>query len=128
MADAEAFLKKWKAAGRGDRDALVAEDATFLSPAFWGPKQGKEYVLTVLGQVGGGTEDFEIVNEWVQDDRIIFEFTARLGDVGMKGVDIITINDDGKLQQLEVLIRPINALMAMAEHVKTAFKQPDVPE
>ena len=128
MADAHAFLEKWKAAGRGDREALVAEDATFLSPAFWGPKQGKEYVLTVLGQVGGGTEDFEIVNEWVQDDCIIFEFTARLGDVGMKGVDIITVNDDGKLQQLEVLIRPINALMAMAEHVKTAFKQPDAAE
>ena len=42
MADAQAFLEKWKAAGRGDREALVAEDATFLSPAFWGPKDGKE--------------------------------------------------------------------------------------
>ena len=38
--------------------------------------------------------------------------------------DIITVNEEGKLSQIEVLIRPINALMAMAEHVKSGFKQP----
>ena len=126
MADVQAFLEKWKST-LGDREAMadiVADDAVLLSPAYYAPKQGKEYVMQVLGSVNGGMEDFTITREWAQDDTIIFEFSSRLGDVKMKGVDIITINDDNKLQQIEVLIRPINALMAMAEHVKSGFKQP----
>ena len=127
MADTQKFLEKWKST-LGDREAMadiVADDATLLSPAFWGPKHGKKYVMQVLGSVNGGMEDFTIVREWVQDDTIIFEFESRLGDINMKGIDIITINDDNKLQQIEVLIRPINALMAMAEHVKDGFKKPN---
>ena len=126
MADVQAFLEKWKST-LGDREAMadiVADDAVLLSPAYYAPKQGKEYVMQVLGSVNGGMEDFTITREWAQDDTIIFEFSSRLGDVKMKGVDIITINDDNQLQQIEVLIRPINALMAMAEHVKSGFKQP----
>lgn len=127
MADMQKFLEEWKNR-LGDRDkmaAIVADDAVLLSPAFYAPQHGKKYVMQVLGSVNGGMEDFTIQREWVQDDTVIFEFTARLGDVHMKGVDIITINDDNKLQQIEVLIRPINALMAMAEHVKSGFKQAD---
>jgi hypothetical protein len=127
MADVQKFLEDWKSR-LGDRDkmeAIVADDAVLLSPAFYAPKKGKKYVMQVLGSVNGGMEDFTIQREWVQDDTVIFEFTSRLGDIQMKGVDIITINDDNKLQQIEVLIRPINALMAMAEHVKDGFKQRD---
>lgn len=128
MAVAQEFLDKWKQMiDTGDRSVLedlVADDATFRSPAFWAPKQSKEYLMTVLGAVNSGFDEFNIVREWVQDDRIIFEFDAKLGEIGMKGIDILSVNDEGKLQELEVLIRPINALMAMAEHVKGAFKQP----
>ena len=126
MPDLEKFVAEWKGHMNGDRgiDDMVADDAQILSPAYWAPKQGKEYVMQVLGSVNGGTSDFTITREWAQDDTIIFEFQASLGDIKMKGVDIITVNDDNKLQQIEVLIRPINALMAMAEHVKSGFKQP----
>ena len=126
MTVTEDFLAKWKST-LGDREAMadiVADDAVILSPAFWAPKQSKDYVMQILGSVNSGTEDFEIKHEWVGDGRIIFEFEARLGDVKMKGVDIITVNEEGKLSQIEVLIRPINALMAMAEHVKSGFKRP----
>ena len=127
MADVQKFLADWKSnMGHSERmEQMVADDATLLSPAFWGPKQGKEYVMQVLGSVNGGMSDFTITREWAQDDTVIFEFQSSLGDVKMKGVDIITINDDNKLQQIEVLIRPINALMAMAEHVKSGFKKPN---
>ncbi len=125
MSVTEEFLAKWKTTS-GDREKiaeLVADDAVILSPAFWAPKQSKEYVMQILGSVNSGTSDFTITREWVQDDTIIFEFQASLGDVKMKGVDIITVNENGKLQQIEILIRPINALMAMAEHVKGGFKK-----
>lgn len=127
MSATEQFLASWKSMiGTGDREKLaqlVADDATILSPAYWAPKQSKEYVMQILGSVNSGTDDFTIQREWVQGDTIIFEFQASLGEVKMKGVDIITVNDEGKLQQIEVLIRPINALMAMAEHVKSGFRE-----
>jgi|GEM_PF-710789 len=125
MPDLEKFVAEWKGHMNDDRgiEDMVAEDAQILSPAYWAPKQGKEYVMQVLGSVNTGFDEFTIKREWAQDDTVIYEFQAKLGDVSMKGVDIITVNEDNKLQQIEVLIRPINALMAMAEHVKGGFRE-----
>lgn len=131
-ADAQKFLVEWKKMiASGDRarlEELVADDAEILSPAYWAPKQSKKYVMTILGAVNQGASDFTITHEWAQGDRVIFEFQASLGDVKMKGVDIITVNEAGQLAQIEVLIRPINALMAMAEHVKSSFESSEAAE
>ena len=53
MPDLEKFVAEWKGHMNGDRgiEDMVAEDAQILSPAYWAPKQGKEYVMQVLGSV-----------------------------------------------------------------------------
>ena len=37
----------------------------------------------------------------------------RLGEFSMRGVDLIKLNDDGKIIDFEVMIRPANALQAV---------------
>ncbi|PKQ09730.1 MAG: nuclear transport factor 2 family protein [Alphaproteobacteria bacterium HGW-Alphaproteobacteria-12] len=124
--EARAFLDRWYAYVENHDpallDALVAEGAEISSPAFFKPKASKEYVLAILTAVTAGFEDFSYTKEWVDGQEIILEFTARFGDKQLKGIDRITVNDKGQITHIEVLIRPLNGLIALAEYMKAQFE------
>jgi len=115
------FLEAWhKAISNNDIELLrgwVAEDAQLLSPAFYGPKQGREMVLLILSTVAKVFEDFTYTKEWTDGDELILEFTATVNDKKLKGIDRITLNEDGKMSEIEVLVRPLNSLMELAQEM-----------
>ena len=123
--ETKTFLERWYAfVEKHDPallDALVAEDAVISSPAFYSPKQSKPYVMAILNAVMHGFEDFTYTKEWVDGREIILEFETRIGDKKLKGIDRITVNDKGEMAHIEVLIRPLNGLIALAEHVKATL-------
>jgi hypothetical protein len=118
MSTTGTFLKKWhRAVQSGDMallHSIVAEDAALLSPAFWKPRVGRDKVVMVLKAVSETFEDLTYTKEWIDGNEIILEFDTRVGDKTLKGIDRITLNDDGLLTEIEVLIRPMNGLMALA--------------
>ncbi|MEX1152499.1 MAG: nuclear transport factor 2 family protein, partial [Parvibaculum sp.] len=67
--------------------------------------------------------DFTYTKEWIDGNEIILEFESRIGDTKLKGIDRITIDADGRMSHIEVLIRPLNGLIALAEHVKASLGQ-----
>lgn len=121
--EAKVFLEKWhKFVESGSEDLLdelIAEDAMISSPAYYKPKQSKTYVMAILRSVFDGFEDFRYTKEWVDGRELILEFETRIGETNMKGIDRITINADSQITHIEVLIRPLNALIALAEHIKS---------
>lgn len=118
MSKAQAFLETWhKAVKQSDMEILstiVAENASLLSPAFWKPREGKDKVLMVLAAVTETFQDLTYTKEWVDGDELILEFTTSVDGKQMKGIDRITLDENGKLKEIEVLIRPMNGLMALA--------------
>ena len=64
-------------------------------------------------------EDFTYRREWHDDSRdsgeIALEFHGHVGEIGLQGIDLITLNDRGQLQNLDVMIRPMNALSALRD-------------
>jgi hypothetical protein len=44
---------------------------------------------------------------------VVLEFSARIGDKKLKGVDLIHFDDDGRISEFEVMVRPANALAAL---------------
>ena len=92
---------------------ILAEDVRFHSPFVWKPKEGKEMTIKILTTVMHVFEDFRYVREIVDDHNCMLEFEARIGDLTLRGVDIINFGDDGKFQDFEVMIRPANALQAL---------------
>ena len=117
----EEFLKRWKSAvAAHDPDlfeGLIAKDGVISSPAFWAPKGPRSYVMTILRAVSDAFDDFVYDKDWIDGKEIILEFTAQIGDTKMRGIDRITLNDDGHINHIEIMIRPVNALMVMAEQV-----------
>ncbi len=116
------FLENWYSAVAAEDIAAVAEtladDAEISSPAYWAPKGPKAYVVGVLTGVMGAFEDFRYEGEWIDGSELILEFSARIGEVKLRGIDRISLDDNGKLRHIEVMVRPINGLMALAEKVR----------
>ena len=92
---------------------LLADDIKFHSPFVWKPKLGKPMATAILATVTEVFEDFQYIREIFNKNLACLEFTARIGEFDLRGVDIIEFNDDGKIIDFEVMIRPANALQKL---------------
>ncbi len=94
-------------------DEVLATDVKFHSPFVWKPKDGKTMTIVILTTVTKVFEDFRYVREICDGQNFALEFEARIGELTLRGVDLIELGDDGKIVDFEVMIRPANALQAL---------------
>lgn len=94
-------------------DEILAETVKFHSPFLWKPKDGKAATVKILTTVVTVFEDFRYVREIVDAPHCALEFEARIGELTLHGVDLIQIDESGKIIDFEVMIRPANALQAL---------------
>ena len=98
-------------------DDLLAEDVVFRSPAVFKPYEGREMVKVILGAVVQVFEDFRYLDQVEGDERAVLVFEARVGDRELQGVDILRFDDEGQVDELTVMIRPMSGLNALAEEM-----------
>ena len=94
-------------------EEILAETVKFHSPFVWKPKDGKAATIKILTTVATVFEDFRYVREIVDGQNFALEFEARIGELTLRGVDLIQIDESGKIIDFEVMIRPANALQAL---------------
>jgi len=97
-------------------DALLADDAVFRSPAVHTPQQGKELTTAYLSAamvVIGPTLTYH--HEWYDAGSAILEFTAELDGLTLHGIDMIRWDDDGRITEFTVMVRPFKALQKLME-------------
>ncbi|BBY83526.1 nuclear transport factor 2 family protein [Mycolicibacterium pulveris] len=107
----------------GDLDGAVAllhEDVVFNSPVVFTPYEGREAMRRILAAVMEVFEDFRYVREIGGDDArdhaLVFE--ARVGDRRLEGCDFIQRDDDGVITEFTVMVRPMSAMLALAEAMR----------
>jgi hypothetical protein len=96
-------------------DGLLADNVVFHSPFLWKPKVGKELITIVLTAAAQVFEDFKYHRELTDGSTWALEFSARVGEMSLKGVDIIRFNAEGRIEDFEVMVRPAKGLQALAE-------------
>jgi hypothetical protein len=119
----DGFMPKWHAlVAERDLAALekiLAPDVTMGAPPYWDKLQGRPMVHQLLGLIIHTIEDFTYHREWHDDARgtgeIALEFRGHVGGLQLQGIDVISLNDRGQLQNLDVMIRPMNALSALRD-------------
>jgi len=94
-------------------DEILADNVKFHSPFVWKPKDGKAITIVILTTVVKVFEDFRYVREIIDGQNFALEFEARIGELTLRGVDLIQIGNNGKIIDFEVMIRPANALQAL---------------
>ena len=57
-----------------------------------------------------GGDDFRYLRQIVDGDQACLEFATTLDGIQINGVDIIRWNDDGKISDFKVMIRPLKAI------------------
>ncbi len=111
-------LKAWHARMADKSEAALsaqlADGAVFHSPVVHTPQAGKPIVMAYLTAADSvlGNDSFRYVREIVDDgaNMAMLEFQLELDDIQVNGVDIISWNDDGKIQDFKVMVRPLQAI------------------
>ena len=116
------FLDSWHRAVETRDEALlasiIAEGCELHSPVVWKPSADKHYLLHILMGVITTIDGFAYRQQWVDGNEIILEFTGTVDGKGLVGIDKISLNDDGHMNRIEVLIRPMNTLMEFAARMR----------
>lgn len=118
-ANAAASLRTWHAMvaakALDDLPAIVHPEAVFRSPMAHNPYPSREAVVLILRTVMTVFEDFTYHREFATGDglSVVLEFSARVGDRKLKGVDLIQFNADGLITDFEVMVRPMSGLQAL---------------
>ncbi|GAA2532056.1 MULTISPECIES: nuclear transport factor 2 family protein [Streptomyces] len=117
-----------KAIEAGDLDAVVAllaEDVVFTSPVVFKPYTGRPITGAILRAVAEVFEDIRYVREindtGGRDHALVF--TARVGDREINGCDFIHVGDDGLIDELTVMVRPLSGAQALAAAMGARFER-----
>jgi hypothetical protein len=99
--------------------ALLDAQAVFRSPMAHTPYPGAPVVSMILNTVFQVFEDFTYHRELATADglNVILEFSARVGEKQLKGIDMIRFNEQGKIVDFEVMVRPLSGLQALGEEM-----------
>jgi hypothetical protein len=115
------------AAEAKDLDLLaesLREDVVLHSPILFRGFEGRDVVSQVLTFVAMTLEDLTYTDELVEGDTVALRFKAMVGDRELEGIDFLTLDEDGKVADLTVFMRPLSALTAfnerMAAHLAAA--------
>ena len=94
---------------------LLADDVIFRSPVAFKPYQGKQVVFFILTNVIQVFENFTYHREFYTEDQqsVVLEFSADVGDKQLKGIDMIRFNQQGQIVEFEVMIRSLSGLQAL---------------
>jgi hypothetical protein len=129
----EQVIEKWHAHLRGELpgglDELLDDDVVFFSPIVFTPQAGKaitKLYLEAAGQTlpgdssapksagpsdGAGTEGkFRYTKHVMSGDTAVLEFETSVEGKYVNGVDIIRCNDEGRIVEFRVMIRPLQAI------------------
>ena len=117
---APAPVARWHAIAQARDPAgladLLADDVVFRSPAVHTPQEGKVLTtaylaaaVTVLGPT------LRYVREWYADRSAVLEFEAVLDGLTVHGIDMMSWDDDGRLVEFTVMVRPVKGLHKLIE-------------
>lgn len=117
----QSFIEQWHRIFKQNDPSLILplidDDIEFYSPAIFAPKRGKTVVFELLSVVFDIFEGYRVTDTWLREDEVMFEFEAEVGKYTLQGIDRFRLNDDGKVVQMKVWIRPLSGLKELARTV-----------
>ena len=128
MSKAKNLIHKWHEVIESDDlemlDEIIADNAVFSSPVVFKPMQGKEITMMYLHAAGQSfnMERFKYTKEIHDDMNSVLEFETYIDDISVNGVDMIEWNEDGKISNFKVMIRPFKAVQKVQEKMIEALE------
>jgi SnoaL-like domain len=99
---------------------ILADDVVLHSPIVHSLIEGKKMVTFYLMAAFHTfvTPEFTYVRELADDSNAILEFTTEIDGIFVNGVDMISWNEEGKIIDFKVMVRPLKAINLIHEKMK----------
>jgi 2,4-dienoyl-CoA reductase (NADPH2) len=116
-------LKRWHAMVTegtvGELGSILDPKAVFRSPMAHTPYPSAQAVQLILGTVSKVFENFTYHRQLASSDglSVVLEFSANVNGKALKGIDMIQFNDEGKIVDFEVMVRPMSGLQALGDEM-----------
>ena len=128
MNQTRSYLERWhqglESKDSNFLDEILDDSCVFTSPIVFKPIEGKE--MSKLYLMGAGqTFDmrrFKYVRELVDGLDTVLEFETYIDDISVNGVDIIRWNEEGRITEFKVMIRPLQAIGALQKKMTEALE------
>jgi hypothetical protein len=93
-------------------DTLLADSVVFHSPVVHTPQIGKAITTQYLSAAFHVffNESFKYVREIVGPSDAVLEFQVEIDGITVNGVDMLKWDDEGRVVDFKVLIRPLKAI------------------
>ncbi|MBL0170297.1 MAG: nuclear transport factor 2 family protein [Gemmatimonadaceae bacterium] len=107
-------------------ERLLADDVVFHSPIVHTPQVGKVVAtryLTAAFHVFFN-ETFRYVRELVGTRDAVLEFQVDIDGITVNGVDMIRWNEDGRIVDFKVMVRPLKAITLIHERMAALLQRP----
>jgi SnoaL-like domain len=95
----------------------LREDVVLHSPILFRGFEGREAVIQVLTHVAETLEDLTYVDELAGERSVALRFKARVGDRELEGIDFLELDEEGRVAELTVFMRPMSALTRFNEQM-----------
>jgi len=92
--------------------SILADEVVFYSPVVHTPQVGKVITLQYLTAAFHvfSNESFQYVRELAGPRDAVLEFQVEIDGITVNGVDMIKWDDQGRIVEFKVLIRPLKAV------------------
>jgi hypothetical protein len=109
---------------------ILADDAVLHSPIMHNLIEGKKMVTLYLMAAFQTfvTPEFTYVRELSDDSNAILEFTTEIDGIFVNGVDMISWNEEGKIIDFKVMVRPLKAINLIHEKMKMMLEMQKSPK
>lgn len=136
----EDVIERWRLHMKGELpgglDELLDDDVVFYSPVVYTPQEGKAITKLYLQaatqtlpgdasargerpSAGGG---FRYTKQVMSGDTAVLEFETTVQGKYVNGVDIIRCNDEGRIVEFRVMLRPLQAVNIVHEQMRAALE------
>jgi limonene-1,2-epoxide hydrolase len=93
----------------------LAEDVVFHSPVTFKAFEGRDATAHVLAAVMRVFSNFRYTDQLEAADNVhALVFRADVGDREVEGIDLVRVNEDDRIDDFTVLVRPLSGLNALA--------------
>jgi hypothetical protein len=119
MAEPHPFRRAAEAKDLGLLSETLREDVVLHSPVLFRGFEGRDTVAAVLAHVASTLEDLTYTNEMNEGDCVALRFKARVAGTSreLEGIDFLELDEDGRVAELTVFMRPFSALTAFNEQM-----------
>ena len=124
MAESHPFRVAAEAKDLEGMKETLREDVVLHSPILFRGFEGRDMVIQVLTHVAATLEDFTYTDELANDDTVVLRFKAQVGDRELEGIDFLELDEEGRVAELTVFMRPMSALTRFNEQMAARLGVP----